>query len=114
MAAIKQNLRVEQGASFQLVVDVTKAGAPASIAGYTARMQFRKHNTDPEVLDEFTTENGRITVNGTTGQVVVNVPAADTAVYDWSSGEYDLLLTGAGQTYRLLEGHVTVSPSVTR
>lgn len=114
MPAIKKNLKFEQGASFQLVVDVAASGAPAAIAGFTAKMQIRQYRSDLEALAEYTTENGIITVNGGTSQVVVTVPAAQTETYEWTDGEYDLVLTGAGKTYRLIEGRVTVSPSVTR
>lgn len=114
MPAIKQDLKVEQGADFRLVVDVTLAGVPASISGYTARMQVREYKSEDTMLAEYTTENGTITVNGSTSQVVLNVAANLTTAYDWTVGYYDLLLTGAGKTYRLMEGKVQVSPSVTR
>lgn len=114
MGAVKKDLKVEQGANFQLVVDVSKSSAPAAIGGFTAKMQIREYRAAAEVLAEYTTENGSVTVNGTTSQVVIDVPAALTTEYAWTHGEYDLTLTGAGKTYRLMEGRVIVSPSVTR
>lgn len=114
MTALRQDLKVEQGADFRFVVDVALAGAPASIAGFTAKMQVRQYKEDVDFLAEYTTENGTVTVNASTSQVVLNVPAAETADYDWPTGLYDLVLTGGGKSYRLMEGRVTVSPSVTR
>lgn len=114
MTALRQDLKVEQGADFRFVVDVALAGAPASIAGFTARMQVREYKEDDVFLAEFTTENGSITVNGSTSQVVLSVPAADTADFEWPTGLYDLVLTGGGKSYRLMEGRLNVSPSVTR
>lgn len=114
MTAVKQNLKVERGADFRLVVDVTQSGAPASIAGFTAKMQVREYHSSDDVLAEYTTENGNITVNGSTSQVTVNVSGTETAGYVWPGGAYDLVLKGGGKSYRLMEGQVTVSPSVTR
>lgn len=113
MAALRQNLRIDQGATLVFAVDVTNAGVPANITGFTAKMQIRPEPGSPTLYDELTSPSAGITVNPGTSQVVVEIDEADTADYDWDEGYYDLLLTGGGRVYRLMEGRVYVSRSVT-
>lgn len=84
--------------------------------GYTARMKVRNPNTSDVVL-ELTTENGRITLSRTNGQIVLNVP--DSVMSNIPEGRYvyDLELVGPTAdvyVYKLLNGNFVVRAEVTR
>jgi hypothetical protein len=107
MAAVRQDIRIEEGANFLMTIDVS--GYAGSLSGATALMQVRLSRDDDDVLLETTPS-----VNEGTQQVIVNVPYADTEDLAWRTGEYDVELTIGSERYRLVEGRVTVSPQVTR
>jgi hypothetical protein len=124
MAAIQRALLIEQGATFTLgftwhqegdvVNGVVTAGDPYDLTGWTARMQLRQKQGSP-VLLEATTENGKITLGGTTGRVDVKFTDADTGSLTVASGRYDLeLVDPAGDVLRLLQGSVTVDANITQ
>jgi hypothetical protein len=107
MPAVKQDIKIEEGVNFQMVVDAS--GYEGSLAGATARMEVRDHREDDVVLLAHTPE-----VNSGTKQVIVNISYTELEPLDWRHGEYDIELTVAGERYRLTEGRVVVSPQVTR
>lgn len=111
MPATTKDIRIEQGTTFRLVVTVLP-GVPEDITGYTAAMQVRPYRASLEVLADL--DENEITVNNITRQVVVTIPASVTETYDWREGDYDLVITGVGGKFRLVQGRAVVSPSVTR
>lgn len=109
MPAVTLNLCIEEGANLQLVVDAS--GYTGSLAGATAKMEVRaeKAATSPVLLSH-TPE-----VNSTTKQVIVNVPYTELEDLAWRQGYYDVELTiSPTERHRVVKGHVTVSPQVTR
>lgn len=109
--AAQRDLEIPAGSTVEFVVDVL--GGPTSMTGYVGSMQIRQLRTDPLPVAELAP--GNITVNPTTRQVTVRIPGGDTALYDFRRGVYDLYITGpGGDPWRLVEGRVTVSQSVTR
>jgi len=117
MAAGAYDLVIEQGATFRLSLVLTEGDPPAAydLTGFTPRMQVRAAASDLEVLLECTVDNGRLTVvNAAGGELQLEISAEDTARLDWSAAVYDLILVSSGETVRLMEGAVTVSPAVTR
>lgn len=119
MTAAALNLTVEKYATFKLDLQIKngqgEAATPADITDYEPRMQIRKSATDAEVLFELTTENGRIVVtDAAAGKLTVKLAAADTFNIGWASAVYDLVLIGASETKRIIQGTVSVSDGVTR
>lgn len=95
--------------------DVSGSVVPYNVTGWTARMQFRSSIASPTVLDEFTTENGRIVVNGAAGQFTLKASATQTSAWSFTSAVYDLeIVDTSGNVIRLLKGNVVVDPEVTR
>lgn len=120
MTAIRQNLVIEQGASFKFNIDWIQKDAvtPVDLTGFTARMHVR---SDIDAIDPpliiFTTENGRITLGGSAGTIQLDMTATDTAALSFTTGVYDLELVdtgGDGKVTRIIYGGVEVRPEVTR
>lgn len=115
MPAGKQNITVERGATFSLVVTWRDSnGTAINITGYTARMQCRRSVEADETLFSLTDSAG-LALGGAAGTITITLTAAQTAAIDATSGVYDLELVSAGGVVtRLVEGSVTFSPEVTR
>ena len=116
MSAGRSALYIEQGATFRHQFTwLDKNKVPTDISGYTVRMQIRTAISQGTVLCELTTENGRVLIlNGPGGKFELLISADVTATFNWKTGVYDLLVTSTiGEVTRLVEGSVTVSPSVT-
>lgn len=123
MTAAKWALTIEQGATFQLALQlstggtVADGGTPINLTGYVVRMHVRKRlaNPDPPLLD-LSTVSGHITItDALLGKIEIVIPADETEVLDWISGVYDLEIeSGTGFVRRLLYGNVKVSKEVTR
>jgi hypothetical protein len=116
MVAGKYDFYIQQGATFNRTI-VWKDGneVPVDLNGYTARMQVRKTVTATAAILSLTTENGKITLGGNLGTIVLNLNPADTESLETFCGVYDLELQSAsGFVTRLLQGQVTISREVTR
>lgn len=119
MTAATLDLTIEAGATFRRTIRV-KAGAgadapPFDLTGWEPRMQVRKDARALGVLLDCRPANGRLTVLDPVGGVLLlDIPDEDTAQLDADGGVYDLIITGDGETRRLLQGKVAISPGVTR
>lgn len=115
MAAGIYNFTCEQGATFTRVITATdSAGDEIDLTGYTARMQVRRDIDASSIIIELTTENGRISLGGVTGEVTLTIDADDTSDIS-RPGVYDLELESDGGTViRLLKGAFNLDSEVTR
>lgn len=111
MAALTYDLAIEQGATFRLVVPVLDDhGAGVDLTGWAARGQIRETHSSVAVLYRL---GEHISLSGS--NLILEIPGDDTAVWAWSEGVYDIeLVNPAGDTARLIQGRVKVSPEVTR
>lgn len=116
MSAGIYKMLMEQGATYNLVLTWRNPDqTPINLTGYTARMQVRKSKTAADTLLSLTTENGRITLGGSLGTIMFDVPADVTATLQPGQWVYDLeLVNASGQVTRLIEGPCTVDGEVTR
>jgi hypothetical protein len=117
MAAISYNLEIDQGASHVFAYDwiSNSTGLPLDLTDYSAKMQIRSGPGDEQVLLELSSTNGRISMGGATGEVLVVFQPADTENIDWYDAYYDLFLTNtvdASKT-RLAKGFVTILRKIT-
>lgn len=116
----KKNLRIIQGATFSSkfrwnLGDTKENATPVDLTGCKARMHIREYLDAPEPLVTLTTENGRITLGGATGEIEVDFTDEITAGFNWVKGVYDLEIEFAdGRVRRFMEGKVTLSREVTR
>lgn len=114
MAAGKLNLKIEQDASFRLRLYWKDERQRAiNLTGYSAVLQMRNSHSDA-VLLEMSTANGKIVLTPTTGAIDLTLTDEETGAITWLRASYDLSLEDStGTKIRLVEGKVTVVPSIT-
>lgn len=89
-------------------------GAPINLTGMTARMQIRPYKGSADVLLTTTTQDGGITLGGTSGTVKVVIKTAKTILIT-SDGYYDIELIDAdSEVDRFIEGMVKLNAEVTK
>ena len=110
MASIS-NIFIDQGADFTTTVTVTDANGDAvSLAGYSAAAQIRKSHSS-STSTAFTASIS----NASGGEITITLSDTQTAALEAGRYVYDVLITASGgDKTRVVEGQVTVNPSVTR
>ena len=108
--AIKANLDIDQGSTFQTTINVTDENdAIVDLTGYTGVAQMRKHYTSSTAYS-FT-----VSISPSIGTVTLSMSANATANVVAGRYVYDCELTDTnGAVTRLIEGIVTITPQVTR
>lgn len=107
--AVKANITIDQGSSFETSLDVTDDnGDPIDLTGYTGAAQMRKHYTSSNSYP-FT-----VSISFAVGLVTLTMNAATTSAITAGRYVYDCELTSGSTVSRVLEGIVTVTPQVTR
>lgn len=104
-------LTLEQGANFNTVLDLKDAaGGILNLAGYSAASQMRKSYYS-STATSFTVS----ITDASAGQITMSMNSANTSNVTSGRYVYDVLITsGTGVKTRIIEGIVTVLPSVTR
>lgn len=107
--AQKANLVIDQGTTFSTTVDITdEDGNPINLTTYTASGQIRKHYTSTTKTD-FTISMSE------SGIMTISLSANSSNLLDPGRYVYDIELTAnTGSVTRVVEGIVTITPSVTR
>lgn len=112
------NIVADQGATLsRTIVWKDPAKKPILMTGYRARMQVRTATESPTVVLELTTENGRITLHPTNGQIQLIVSDEDMSSVPENKYVYDLELIAPSSElyiYKLLYGNFAVRAEVTR
>ena len=110
MASIS-NIFIDQGATFTTTVTVTDANGDAvSLSGYSVAAQIRK-----TFLSSSATAFTATISNASAGEITISLSPTQTTALEAGRFVYDVLITASGGTKtRVVEGQVTVNPSVTR
>tara|TARA_R100001509_G_C4739059_1_gene172567 strand:+ start:10 stop:342 length:333 start_codon:yes stop_codon:yes gene_type:complete len=110
MASIS-NIFIDQGADFTTTVTVTDSNGDAvSLVGYSAAAQIRKSHSS-STSTAFTASIS----NASGGEITITLSDTQTAALEAGRYVYDVLITASGgDKTRVVEGQVTVNPSVTR
>lgn len=112
MSAAQLPLEIEQGSDCVFSIGVT--GGPVSLSGFTGAMQIRgMKGQDPPL---YTLDPSHITIDASGRVVTVRIPAAETAVFTWTRGVYDVRIKNtadATEAWRIAEGKITVDHWVT-
>lgn len=94
---------------------VLEYNEPVNLTGFTARMQLREKLDSTTTLAEYTTENGKLTIDTATSKVTISVDATTTAGYTFNTAVYSLeLVSSGGQVTQLILGNITLVKEVTR
>ena len=110
MASIS-NIFIDQGATFTTTVTVTDANGDAvNLSGYSVAAQIRK-----TFLSSTATAFTASISNASSGEITISLTPTQTAALEAGRFVYDVVITASGGTKtRVVEGQVTVNPSVTR
>ena len=110
MASIS-NRFIDQGATFTTTVTVTDSNGDAvNLSGYSVAAQLRK-----TFLSSSATAFTASISNASSGEITISLTDTQTTALEAGRFVYDVLITASGGTKtRVVEGQVTVNPSVTR
>ena len=105
------NIFIDQGATFTTTVTVTDANGDAvNLSGYSVAAQIRK-----TFLSSSATAFTATISNASSGEITISLSPTQTTALEAGRFVYDVLITASGGTKtRVVEGQVTVNPSVTR
>lgn len=112
MAAYAE-LYLDQGTTFNNVINLTDdvTNAYINVAGYTVRSQMRRSYFSANASANITCT----ITDAANGEITMSMTAANTALLKAGRYLYDLeVVDVAGNTSRILEGIITVTPEVTR
>ena len=111
MATIS-NLFIDQDADFTTTVTVNDStGSALDLTNYTALGMIRKTYQSSTA----TTFTSSFVSPRTTGQITISLTDTQTSALESGRYVYDLVITDAsGNKTRVVEGNVTVNPSVSR
>lgn len=113
MSAGTWDIYIEKGAQFRRVLTVRNDDDTLlNFTGYTARLQVRGRAVADDLLADW---SDKLTLGGSAGTITLLLTDDETGALEWSRGVHALEIeSGSGETTRLLEGSVTLSPEVTR
>jgi hypothetical protein len=108
--AIKANLVVDQGATFNATIDLTDTSDNVfNLTGYTVAAQMRKNYASSTAINFVGSHSG------VGGEIFLSMTATTTAAILPGRYLYDVEITSsAGAITRVVEGIVTVTPGITR
>ena len=107
----------DQGATFLRQISLkSSAKNPVTLSGYTGRMKITDIKDRSNVLLYLTTENDRISINGSAGTIDLAIRASDMSNLPAGKYTYDLEVeeTSTGITTRVVHGDFIVRQEVTR
>lgn len=93
---------------------VVEYNIPNDLSGVTARMQIRANLTSSTVLEELTTENGKIIVNNTNKTITLLLTDTVTSAYTFSSAVYSMELIVSGEVIPFIYGNIALEKEITR
>lgn len=109
--AIKANIVIDQGTDFEATINVVDAqGNVYNLTGHTVASQMRKNYATASAAATFTCSH-----NSSEGEIVLSLAKSITNDLEPGRYLYDVEMTSlAGDTTRVIEGIVTVTPGMTR
>jgi hypothetical protein len=98
--------------SFVWKAGIKDAELPIDLTGCTCNFQVKEllenKTVGDVVVEELTTENGGITVDGINGNITLHFKDESTELYNWTYGYHRLnVLFPSGETRRLFRGLIT-------
>ena len=110
----KYNIKFYRATTLDITATWLIDSVPVDMSSYTGDMQVRVTPDSGTVVTEFTTENGGLILNATTGAIEIFMSADDTALLPLGEYQYDLNVTSdQGVVTKLLRGGFVVLDPVT-
>lgn len=105
----RANIVIDQGTTFSTHIILNDAaGDPIDLSTYIVESQFRKSYNS---VNAYSFETGA----NSSGSITMSINATSSAAVPAGRYVYDLLVTDAyGNATRIMEGQVTINPSVSR
>ena len=109
-------IKLNQGSSYTLPLVLKDGeGALIDLSGYSAAMQIRIVPEAEEVIDELSTDNGRIVIDAENGKLTLSFPHEVTEADPAGQFFYDIEITSSDdEVTRILQGKIFINAEVTR
>lgn len=93
---------IDKGASFNRTIafEVGDPLAPYILTGCTAVWYFYSTGLNRELYEEWTTENGKLSIDGPAGTISTHITKEYTAARTWENGEHGLYVQAPDSTTR--------------
>ena len=117
MAAGKHNIKIDQGATFELTLTIKESGSAKDSSSYSARAHLRKTKESTSTSAVFTCDrDGAGSALSDTGVVTMGLTPAQTNELAEGKYVYDLEIFTANDAIvnRIIEGSATVTRGITR
>ena len=116
MSAGTYDFQFDQGTDYNIPIRLSDAeGEALNLSGFKARMQIRRFSWSPELIDDLSSENGRIDIDQENGLMTLHFSNEKTSSFPIADLVYDLELTSSeGRVSRIMQGAVEISAEVTR
>lgn len=93
---------------------VVEYNQPNNLFGVTARMQVREKLASTTVLEELTTENGKIVIDNVLKTITILLTDTLTTAYTFSTAVYSMELTVSGEVIPFIYGDIALIKEITR
>lgn len=108
--ATVQNLFIDQGTTFSLVLSITNVdGTDKDLSDYTVAAHMRR-SYYTNTYTAFTCEK----TDEANGEITISLTPAETSAIKAGRYVYDIEIASSAETLRVLQGIVTVTPEATK
>ena len=110
MNITKVDLVILNNATFQASIELKEDDIPIDLTGYTMYMHCRPSYQSSTIYFELhSNTNGGIVIDPTHGKFTLNIPASQTATFEFLDAVYDVVAVKAdGTQLRAMEGKVFI------
>lgn len=114
MKPARYNIKFYRATTLNIVMTYKINNVPVDLGEYTAIMDVRPSANSASLIDQLTTENGKLILNAVTGEIEILLPAEETAELPIGEFQYDLNIVSQGGTVtKLIQGAFVVLDPVT-
>lgn len=122
MPAANYNFNIEKGTAFVISFEYLNNGnVPINLTNWAARLRWKEDQEDPIIrtfITNTTSAEYEFYIKPLLGQLILKIPASQTAQYDFNNAVYDLELQepndlydgGGKKVFRILEGSISLIP----
>lgn len=114
MKPARYNIKFYRGTTLNIVMTYLINNVPVDLATYSATMDVRPAPNSTTLIDQLTTGNGKLILNGVTGEIEIILTADQTGALPLGQFQYDLNIESPnGTVTKLIQGAFVVLDPVT-